>query len=91
MVDVTMYCTATCPYCSHAELLLKSKGVEVHKIRVDLDAAQRVALMEKTGRRTVPQVYIGSRHVGGFEELRALDQTGELDTLLGIERAAPSA
>jgi glutaredoxin 3 len=67
----------------HAERLLASKGVEVSKIRVDLDPEQRMLMMEKTGRRTVPQIYIGERHIGGFDELRALDQAGGLDPLLG--------
>jgi glutaredoxin 3 len=83
MANVVMYTTAYCPYCMHAERLLASKGVEVSKIRVDLDPEQRMLMMEKTGRRTVPQIYIGERHIGGFDELRALDQAGGLDPLLG--------
>jgi glutaredoxin 3 len=78
-----MYTTAHCPYCMHAERLLQSKGVTlIDKIRVDLNPDRRVEMMEKTGRRTVPQIYIGTRHVGGFDDLRALDQAGELDALL---------
>jgi len=79
---VLMYSTGTCPYCVMAERLLKSKGVDVEKIRVDLDPEQRVQMMEKTGRRTVPQIYIGDTHVGGFEDLAALDRDGKLDPLL---------
>jgi glutaredoxin 3 len=80
---VTMYSTAVCPYCVRAERLLVSKGVnDIEKIRVDLDPDQRVLMMQKTGRRTVPQIYIGDTHVGGFDDLYALDQAGRLDPLL---------
>lgn len=80
---VVMYSTAVCPYCVMAERLLKAKGVEdIEKIRVDLDPQQRAAMMEKTGRRTVPQIYIGATHVGGFDDLAALDRQGKLDSLL---------
>ncbi len=80
---VLMYTTAVCPYCNMAERLLKSKGIEaIEKIRVDLEPEQRVAMMEKTGRRTVPQIYIGQTHVGGFDDLSALDREGKLDSLL---------
>ena len=80
---VTLYSTAVCPYCVRAERLLEAKGVtEIEKIRVDLDPEQRVLMMEKTGRRTVPQIYIGDTHVGGFDDLYALDQAGGLDPLL---------
>lgn len=83
MPKVLMYSTAVCPYCINAERLLLSKGVqEIEKIRVDLAPEQRVEMMQKTGRRTVPQIYIGEKHVGGFDELRALDLAGELDALL---------
>jgi len=78
-----MYSTAVCPFCLRAERLLNSKGVtEIEKIRVDLDAGQREEMMNKTGRRTVPQIYIGDTHVGGFEELAALEHAGKLDSLL---------
>ena len=78
-----MYSTSVCPYCIQAERLLTAKGVTaIDKIRVDLQPEQRVAMMEKTGRRTVPQIYIGDTHVGGFDELSALDRAGGLDTLL---------
>ncbi len=83
MAKVLMYCTAVCPYCVRAEQLLQRKGVrEIEKIRVDLQPELRVAMMEKTGRRTVPQIYIGDRHVGGYDDLAALDHAGELDGLL---------
>lgn len=80
---VLMYSTGVCPYCNMAERLLKSKGVEeIEKIRVDLEPEQRALMMEKTGRRTVPQIYIGDTHVGGFDDLSALDREGKLDPLL---------
>jgi len=80
---VLMYSTAVCPYCTMAERLLKAKGIdEIEKIRIDLDPEQRALMMEKTGRRTVPQIYIGDTHVGGFDDLSALDREGKLDPLL---------
>src|SRR6476661_1155927 len=80
---VVMYSTGVCPFCVMAERLLKAKGVEhIEKIRVDLDPQQRAEMMEKTGRRTVPQIYIGETHVGGFDDLSALDHAGKLDPLL---------
>jgi glutaredoxin 3 len=80
---VLMYSTAVCPYCIMAERLLKAKGVEtIEKIRVDLEPQQRAEMMQKTGRRTVPQIYIGDTHVGGFDDLSALDREGKLDPLL---------
>lgn len=83
MANVTMYTTATCPFCMNAERLLQSRGVkDIQKIRVDLHPELRVEMMEKTGRRTVPQIYIDERHVGGFEDLRALDMAGGLQPLL---------
>ncbi len=83
MNKVTMYCTEVCPYCVRAEQLLKARGVEnIEKIRVDLQPELRVAMTEKTGRRTVPQIYIGERHVGGYDDLAALDRAGELSKLL---------
>lgn len=85
MPQVKMYCTATCPYCVMAEKLLTRKGVtHIEKIRVDLDAAQMQEMMRITGRRTVPQIYIGERHVGGFDDISALDAGGELDPLLAV-------
>ncbi len=80
---VVMYSTAVCPYCTMAERLLKAKGVdEIEKIRIDIDPEQRAMMMEKTGRRTVPQIYIGDTHVGGFDDLSALDREGKLEPLL---------
>ncbi|NDP58694.1 MAG: glutaredoxin 3 [Oxalobacteraceae bacterium] len=80
---VLMYSTGVCPYCTMAERLLKSKGIEeIEKVRIDLDMAQRDVMMQKTGRRTVPQIYIGDTHVGGFDDLTALDRLGKLDALL---------
>ena len=84
MSNVTMYTTAVCPYCVRAEMLLKQRGVtEIDKIRIDLDPEQRVTMMERTGRRTVPQIYIGDTYVGGYDELAALDRAGDLTPLLG--------
>jgi glutaredoxin 3 len=72
-----------CPYCIRAETYLRAKGVgDIDKIRVDLDPVRRVEMMERTGRRTVPQIYIGDRHVGGYEDLVALDRAGGLAPLL---------
>ncbi len=83
MANIVMYSTDVCPFCINAERLLLSKGVaNINKIRVDLEPEQRKLMMEKTGRRTVPQIYIGDQHIGGFEELRALDMAGKLDPLL---------
>ncbi len=83
MASVLMYCTAMCPYCVRAERLLSARGVvEIEKIRVDLQPELRVAMMEKTGRRSVPQIYIGTRHVGGYDDLAELDHSGELASLL---------
>ena len=77
-----MYTTAVCPFCQMAERLLQSKGAEIDKVRIDLDPVERAAMMEKTGRRTVPQIYIGDTHVGGYDDLAALDRAGKLDPLL---------
>jgi glutaredoxin 3 len=83
MPKVIMYCTAVCPYCVAAERLLVSKGVgEIEKIRIDLDPSQKTTMMEKTGRRTVPQIYIGQTHVGGYDDLSKLDREGGLAPLL---------
>ena len=83
MAKVLMYTSAYCPYCMNAERLLQSKGVaEIEKIRIDLQPELRDSMIEKTGRRTVPQIYIGDTHVGGFDDLRALDLAGGLDPLL---------
>ena len=83
MAKVVMYSTAVCPFCLMAERLLHAKGVaEIEKIRVDLDPARRDEMMQRTGRRTVPQIYVGERHVGGYDDLAALDRAGGLDPLL---------
>jgi glutaredoxin 3 len=88
MPPITMYATGYCPYCIHAERLLKAKGVaDIQKIRVDHEPAKRAEMMARTGRRTVPQIYIGERHVGGFDDLVALDRAGILDPLLAGESA----
>ena len=80
---VTMYSTAVCPYCVQAERLLKAKGVTaIEKIRVDLEPLRRQEMMQKTGRRTVPQIYVGDTHVGGYDDLAALEHAGKLDALL---------
>jgi glutaredoxin 3 len=78
-----MYCTAVCPYCIRAEGLLRQRGVtDLDKIRIDEDPSQRDAMIARTGRRTVPQIYIGERHVGGCDDLHALDRAGGLEPLL---------
>ena len=80
---VFMYTTAVCPYCARAKLLLKARGVtEIEEVRVDLDPARRDEMMHKTRRRTVPQIYVGDTHVGGFDDLAALDGAGGLRPLL---------
>ena len=83
MAKVLMYSTGVCPFCTMAERLLKSKGVEeIEKIRVDLEPKRREEMMRRTGRRTVPQIYVGEQHVGGYDDLAALDRAGGLDPLL---------
>jgi glutaredoxin 3 len=84
MPSILMYATGYCPYCTNAERFLKAKGVEnIEKVRIDVDPLRRREMMERTGRRTVPQIYIGERHIGGYDDLVALDREGELDPLLG--------
>ncbi|KPF57383.1 glutaredoxin [beta proteobacterium AAP51] len=86
MNPVTMYTTQVCPFCVRAKALLKQRGVEqINEIRIDLDAAQRQQMMDITGRRTVPQIFIGQTHVGGCDDLIALDQRGGLLPLLAGE------
>jgi glutaredoxin 3 len=88
MADVMMYSTARCPYCVRAEQLLRAKGVaDIAKVRVDVDSARRAEMMQKTGRRTVPQIYIGGVHVGGYDDLVVLDRAGKLELLLAGEAA----
>lgn len=83
MSPVKMYTTLVCPFCVRAKALLKQRGVdEIEEVRVDLDPAERQAMMERTGRRTVPQIFIGDTHVGGCDDLIALDQKGGLLPLL---------
>ena len=83
MAKILMYATGVCPYCVMAEKLLRAKGAaDIEKVRVDLDPARREEMMQRTGRRTVPQIYIGERHVGGYDDLAALDRAGGLDPLL---------
>jgi glutaredoxin 3 len=88
MQAVRMYTTATCPYCIRAKQVLRAKGVaQIDEVRVDLDPAQRQHMMAITGRRTVPQIFIGDTHVGGHDDLVALDQRGGLDPLLAGQAA----
>jgi len=82
MARVLMYATAACPFCQSAERLLLAKGVRIEKIRVDLEPERRAEMTEKSGRHTVPQIWIGSRHIGGCDDLYALDREGRLDPLL---------
>ena len=83
MARVLIYCTASCPYCQAADRLLARKGVsEIERVRVDLEPARREEMVQKSGRRTVPQIWIGARHVGGCDELHDLEGSGELDQLL---------
>lgn len=80
---VVMYCTASCPYCVRAEQLLRERGVtDIEKIRVDLEPGRRAEMMQRTGRRTVPQIFIDDRHIGGCDDLHACDSAGELKPLL---------
>ena len=80
---IQMYTTAVCPYCVRAEQLLRQRGVtEIEKIRIDLDPARKDEMIARTGRRTVPQIFFGDRHVGGCDDLYAVDRAGELTPLL---------
>jgi len=84
MVPVKMYTTQVCPFCVRAKALLRQRGVEsIEEIRIDLDPAERARMMQITGRRTVPQIFVGDTHVGGCDDLIALDQSGGLLPLLG--------
>jgi len=82
MAAVLMYCTAACPFCQSAERLLAGKGARIDKIRVDLEPGRRGEMMQRSGRSTVPQIWIGERHVGGCDDLYALEREGGLDPLL---------
>lgn len=88
MTAVKMYTTQVCPFCRRAKMLLKQRGVSsIDEIRIDLDPAQRDLMMQMTGRRTVPQIYIGDTHVGGCDDLIALDQRGGLLPMLQAQPA----
>ncbi|GGX36332.1 glutaredoxin 3 [Undibacterium squillarum] len=82
MNDITMYSTETCPYCQRADQLLAAKGISIRKIRVDLSEQAFAEMQSKTGMRSVPQIFIGQRHIGGYSDLAALEQSGQLDGLL---------
>jgi glutaredoxin 3 len=83
MAKVLMYSTGVCPFCLMAERLLRAKGVaDIEKVRVDMEPGRREEMMQRTGRRTVPQIYVGDKHVGGYDDLAALDRAGGLDPLL---------
>lgn len=84
MSKVIMYTTAVCPFCVNAKQLLKSKGVAFEEIRVDREPKLRERMMAESGQRTVPQIWVGETHVGGFTDLWALDKSGKLDDLLGL-------
>ena len=82
LARVLMYLTAACPFCQSADRLLREKGANVEKIRVDLEPARRAEMTQKSGRRSVPQIWIGERHIGGCDDLCALERAGKLDPLL---------
>ena len=82
MPRVLMYCTSSCPYCQAADRLLTRKSAEIERVRVDLEPARRAEMEKLSGRRTVPQIWIGGRHVGGCDDLHDLEESGELDQLL---------
>lgn len=86
--DVTLYSTRICPYCNAAKQLLSQKGVEYTDIPVDGDRALREEMIARSGRHTVPQIWIGERHVGGFDDLAALERAGQLDQILEAASAA---
>ena len=87
-----MYSTAACPYCQRAEALLRARGVtDISKIRIDLEPGRRQEMLVRTGRRTVPQIYIGGTHVGGYDDLAALDRAGRLALLLQPASSATPA
>jgi glutaredoxin 3 len=91
-MPVLMYSTARCPFCVLAERLLRARGVtDIAKIRVDLEPARRIEMIEKTGRRTVPQIFIDERHVGGYDDLVVLDRAGELLPVLRADGSVGAA
>ena len=85
MPEIDMYCTSTCPYCQRAERLLNKKGVEFNKINVEGDQAKLKEMLKRSGRNTVPQIFIDDKHIGGFDDMAELDIMDELDPLLGLE------
>jgi glutaredoxin 3 len=85
---ILMYSTRWCPFCVMAKRLLATKGVEVEEVAVDSDPTRRIEMVQRTGRRTVPQIFIGERHIGGFEEMAELEHKGELDPLLAGAQGA---
>lgn len=86
-----MYSTASCPYCRRAERLFSEKGItDIERVRIDLQPERRQEMIERSGRRTVPQIWIDGRHIGGYDELAALDRAGRLDPLLGVVAGDPS-
>ncbi len=86
MIQIVMYATGACPYCARARQLLSRKGVSFDEIRVDHDPGKWDEMEERSGRDTVPQVFAGDRHLGGFDDLVELDMDGELDTALGLDQ-----
>ncbi len=82
MNNITIYSTLICPYCNAAKQLLKSKGLDYQEIRVDLDRKERAIMIKKSGRTSVPQIFINNQHVGGFDDLNALNRSGQLDQIL---------
>ena len=87
MPEVVMYSTGWCPYCARARALLERKGIAFREIDIETDAGLRAEMIARSGRRSVPQIFIGERHVGGFEELYELDRSGELDSILQTEKS----
>lgn len=87
MANVTIYTSMMCGYCTRARMLLDRKGVDYIEIQVDRDAEQRAIMRERSGRSSVPQIFIGDRHIGGFDDMSELDMDGELDELLGLTDA----
>lgn len=85
--DVLVYTKPLCPYCTAAKALLREKGISFREIDISRNGLQGEEMMQRTGRRTVPQIFIGTHHVGGFDDLSALDQSGKLDPLLGVQRS----
>lgn len=80
--SIVMYSTASCPYCVAARSLLQSKGVQWTEVSVDIERSKRAEMMQRSGRHTVPQIFIGDRHIGGFDDLNLLDRQGQLDQIL---------